>query len=64
MWTNQLKMNNTKTEFTIFGKSNLRKINLDSITVGGITVNSSQMSNFLAPFWMKHCLSETCRSKG
>ena len=43
-----LQMNGTKTEFIIFGTSNLiSKINLDSITVGGITVNSSQVVKFL-----------------
>ena len=41
-------MNNTKTEFIIFGISNLlRELDLDSITVGGETVNSSQMVKFL-----------------
>ena len=45
---NQLQMNDTKTEFITFGTSNLlSKIDLDSITIAGITVNCSKKSKFL-----------------
>ena len=49
MWMNQPQMNDTKTEFVIFVKSNLLgQINLDSISVGGLRVNSSQTVTFLS----------------
>ena len=48
MWANQLQMNDTKTEYIIFGTSNLlSEIDLYSITVRGIAVDSSQVEEFL-----------------
>ena len=59
-------MNNIKTEFIIFGTSNLlSKIDLDSMTFGVITVNSLQMVKFLGAI-LDETLSfkATCSSKG
>ena len=45
---NHLQMNYTKTEFITFGTTHLlSKKNLDSITIGGTTVNCSKTIKFL-----------------
>ena len=65
MQMDQLCMNDTNTEFIIFGTSNLlSKIeDLDSIIVGGITVNSSQMVKFLDHFGWNIVFQAACSSK-
>ena len=46
-----LQMNDTETDFITFGTSNLlSKKGLDSITVGGITINCSKTIKFLGAF--------------
>ena len=48
MCMNHLQMNDTKTEFITFGTTHLlNKKNLDSITIGDTTVNSSKTIKFL-----------------
>ena len=48
MCMNHLQMNGTKTEFITFGTNHLlNKKNLDSITFGDTTVNSSKTIKFL-----------------
>ena len=51
MCMNHLQMNDTRTEFITFGTPHLlSKRNLDSLTIGGITVSCSKKRKFLCAF--------------
>ena len=48
MEENQIKMNNAKTEFTVFGSSNnLRKNTLDKIEIGKTKIHQTSKIKFL-----------------
>ena len=54
---NHLQMNDTKTEFIIFGISNLlSKKTLTQSQLEELQSIAQKQSNFLVPSWMKHGL--------